>query len=89
MIAALQRGGGRSEVFNLGAGAPVTMEQLLAELRKHFPDLKIVQAPERKGDVKATWADITKAKQAFGYEPNVPFAEGLARTVAWAREHER
>ncbi|AGE23270.1 putative NAD-dependent epimerase/dehydratase [Geobacillus sp. GHH01] len=89
MAAALHRSGGRSEVFNLGAGAPVTMEQLLAELRKHFPDMKIVHAPERKGDVKATWADITKAERAFGYKPKVAFAEGLARTVAWAREYER
>ncbi|MFC0297689.1 NAD-dependent epimerase/dehydratase family protein [Geobacillus jurassicus] len=89
MVAALDRGGGQSDVFNLGAGAPVTMEQLLAELRKHFPDMKVVRAPERKGDVKATWADITKAERAFGYKPRVTFAEGLARTVAWAREHER
>lgn len=89
MIAALHRSGGRSEVFNLGAGTPVTMEQLLAELRKHFLDMKIVHAPERKGDVKATWADITKAERAFGYKPKVAFAEGLARTVAWAREYER
>lgn len=89
MVAALHRGGSQSEVFNLGAGAPVAMEQLLVELRKHFPDMKITRAPERKGDVKATWADIAKAEQAFGYRPKVPFAEGLARTVAWAREHER
>ncbi|OQP06383.1 UDP-glucose 4-epimerase [Geobacillus sp. 46C-IIa] len=89
MVAALGRSGSQSEVFNLGAGTPVTMEQLLVELRRHFPDMKVVRAPERKGDVKATWADITKAKRAFGYEPKVPFFEGLARTVAWAREHER
>jgi UDP-glucuronate 4-epimerase len=87
MIAALGRSG-ESDVFNLGSGRPITMERLLEELRTHFPAMKVVYAPERKGDVKATWADITKAQRAFGYKPSVTFENGLARTIAWARTYE-
>jgi UDP-N-acetylglucosamine 4-epimerase len=40
-------------------------------------------APERAGDVRDSQADISKAQRLLGYAPTVPFAEGLARTVAW------
>ncbi len=87
MVAALHRRGG-NDVFNLGSGRPVTMEELLHHLQKHFPTMKVQYAPERVGDVKATWADITKAQQAFGYKPTVSFEEGLAKTIAWAKNYE-
>jgi UDP-glucuronate 4-epimerase len=87
MAAALGRRGG-NDVFNLGSGRPITMERLLQELKKHFPTMKVRYASERKGDVKATWADIAKAQRAFGYKPSVTFEEGLARTIAWARTYE-
>jgi len=31
-------------------------------------------------------ADVSAAREAFGYKPLVGFEEGLARTVAWHRE---
>jgi nucleoside-diphosphate-sugar epimerase len=40
----------------------------------------------RIGDVKHSLADISAAREAFGYEPAVGFKEGLRRTVAWYRE---
>ncbi len=41
--------------------------------------------PDRAGDVKHSLADITKAKEIMGYDPQVYFAEGLRRTVDWYR----
>ncbi len=41
--------------------------------------------PTREGDVRDSQADIFKARQLLGFEPNVPFDEGLKRTVAWFR----
>lgn len=87
MIQALERKG-ESNVFNLGAGQPVTMKQLLAELRVHFPRMRIRYELPRLGDVVATWADITKAKEKLGYEPRVSLREGLAKTVEWAKRYE-
>jgi UDP-glucuronate 4-epimerase len=87
MIAALHRAEG-NEVFNLGTGHPVTMEELLRYLSEYFPQMKIRHAPERAGDVKATWADITKAKEKLGYEPKISIKDGLRRTIEWARDYE-
>jgi UDP-N-acetylglucosamine/UDP-N-acetylgalactosamine 4-epimerase len=39
--------------------------------------------PPREGDVKDSQADIFKARKMLGYEPTVPFEEGLRHTVAW------
>jgi nucleoside-diphosphate-sugar epimerase len=39
--------------------------------------------PAREGDVKDSQADIFKARKLLGYEPIVPFEEGLRQTVEW------
>jgi UDP-glucose 4-epimerase len=42
--------------------------------------------PPRAGDIQDSLADISAAREAFGYEVKVGFEEGLRRTVAWYRE---
>ncbi len=42
--------------------------------------------PERVGDIKHSFADITQAEKCLGYRPAIDFEEGLKRTVAWYRE---
>lgn len=39
--------------------------------------------PEKLGDIKHSLADISKAKNIFGYKPQIDFEEGLKRTVDW------
>ena len=63
------------------------MTELLAQLEKHFPLMRVNREAHRKGDVTSTWADISKAKNQLGYEPRVSFAEGLERTIAWAKKY--
>jgi UDP-glucose 4-epimerase len=41
--------------------------------------------PVRAGDVRDSLADISAAREAFGYDPQVGFEEGLRRTVEWYR----
>jgi UDP-glucuronate 4-epimerase len=88
MVAALHRAKG-NKIFNLGSGRKISMEELLLALHEHFPQMKVRYSSERTGDVKTTWADITKAKTMLGYEPKVTFEEGVAKTVEWAREYEK
>jgi UDP-glucuronate 4-epimerase len=76
-----------SNVFNIGSGKPIPMEQLLNELRRFFPEMKIKRLKARQGDVSETWADIEKAKRLLGYTPSVDFRTGLSRTIEWAKQH--
>lgn len=78
----------QNEIYNIGYGKPVTMNLLLEELSRHFPNVQISKEPARAGDVMKTWADISKAKHLLGYEPKMEFTEGLAETIRWAKEHE-
>jgi UDP-glucuronate 4-epimerase len=72
-------------VYNLGAGNPVLIEDLLGALGEHFPQMQVERKPWRTGDVRMTWADTTRAREAFGYRPEISIREGLNRTIAWAK----
>jgi UDP-glucose 4-epimerase len=66
------------EVFNVGFGRSTSLNEL-AKLVLHFAgrDLGIVYQEQREGDVPASFADISKAGDAFGFKPRVPLEEGL------------
>jgi UDP-glucose 4-epimerase len=66
------------EVFNVGFGRSTSLNEL-AKLVLHFAgrDLDIVYRGQREGDVPASFADISKAGEAFGFKPRVPLEEGL------------
>lgn len=38
-------------------------------------------------DMKATWADISKARDVLGWQPQVRLEEGIKRTVEWTRDN--
>jgi nucleoside-diphosphate-sugar epimerase len=38
------------------------------------------------GDVRDSLADISLARDLIGYDPKVPFSDGLAKTFDWFRE---
>ena len=74
------------EVINVGIGERVTLNQLLAELQHIIgTDLEPRREGPRPGDVRHSLADITRARRLLGYEPLVPLADGLRRTVEWYR----
>jgi UDP-glucose 4-epimerase len=45
-----------------------------------------VFGPPRPGDIRHSVADISVARRELSYEVEVPFREGIARTVAWYRD---
>ena len=40
----------------------------------------------RQGDVRHCYADMTKIKQAIGWEPKISFDEGMKELIEWGRE---
>jgi UDP-glucose 4-epimerase len=74
-------------VFNVACGEKHTLNEtfrVIAGLMGY--DGQPDHGPVRAGDVRDSLADISAAKEAFGYNPEVGFEEGLRRTVAWYRE---
>jgi nucleoside-diphosphate-sugar epimerase len=75
------------KVFNVGVGGRVSLNEVLRELRKITgKNLEAKYEPPRDGDIRDSQADISQAREFLGYQPNVTFEEGLARTYEWYRE---
>jgi UDP-glucose 4-epimerase len=73
------------EVFNIGTGVATSINQLAnALLEIAEKNLKIVHSEARKGDIRHSVADITKAREKLGYNPEVPLKEGLRKL--WGKE---
>lgn len=73
-------------VFNVGGGSRVTLNQVFETLAELVGPLKLERIGEQAGDVRHTWADTTRARDAFGFAPKVNLREGLAAQVDWQRE---
>ena len=88
-LLAAEAEGVTGEVFNVSVDTRMSLNELDARIR-HFTGvgdrLMPTHGPDRAGDVKHSYADITKAVRALGYRVLVPTEEGLRRTVDWYRQ---
>jgi UDP-glucuronate 4-epimerase len=76
----------RYVLVNIGGHSPVTTTELVDRLETALGvRADRVAAPAQPGDVPATYADITRARDILGWEPRVGLDEGLARFGAWLR----
>jgi len=75
------------KVFNVGVGGRISLNDVLRELgRITGKTLEAKYEAPRDGDIRDSQADISQARVFLGYEPQVTFKEGLARTFEWYRE---
>ncbi len=76
-------------VFNIACGRRITLNQTFQALKKIIGYTgEAAHGPERAGDIKHSLADISQAQELLGYQPRVPFEEGLKRTVDWYRQQQ-
>ena len=71
-------------MVNIAVGQRTTLNQLwqiLCELSGS--DIQPVYKPERRGDVRHSLADISKAEALIQYEPQYSIKEGLGLTYKW------
>lgn len=76
---------GIGDVINIANGERVSLNQLFAILKSLAgrEDASVEYLPERKGDVRHSQADNTRAVEWLGYEKLVGLEEGLRRTIDW------
>ncbi|MFC8660942.1 NAD-dependent epimerase/dehydratase family protein [Streptomyces sp. NPDC057199] len=76
-----------SSVLNIGTGRVASMNEVLAltgELTGRTPDARY--GPARIGDVRATTADIGRARTRLGFTARTELRAGLATQIEWARQ---
>ena len=76
------------EVFNVACGDRITVNSMLQQINKITgKDVAPIYSEPRKGDIKHSQADITRAKERLGYQPRVSFEDGLRSTIEWYRQN--
>jgi UDP-glucuronate 4-epimerase len=73
-------------LYNLGNSHPIVLADLVDAIALALGKTPIIQhLPEQPGDVRQTYADISRAANELGYAPKTPISDGLARYIAWYR----
>ncbi len=74
------------EIVNLGGHENVTMNELIALIEGQVgARARIEHHPFPPADMTANLADVGKAGELLGWEPQVGLAEGIRRTIEWYR----
>jgi nucleoside-diphosphate-sugar epimerase len=82
---AFRREGG---IFNAGSGSSWGVGDVIAAVNRLLPVLKPAYAngPMRPDEVIDVIADISRARDEFGWAPRVKIGDGLRQTLTWIRE---
>lgn len=79
-----------NKVYNIACGNRTTLNQLLGVIRSslssYMPEAAGIEAeygPFRKGDVRHSLADISRAGKLLGYHPEFSLARGLGESIEW------
>jgi UDP-glucose 4-epimerase len=71
-------------VYNVGTGKKTTLLDLLSTLNELLgTQIEPIFKEPRAGDIRHSRANISRIRTDLGYEPQVEFRDGLARTLAW------
>ena len=76
---------GIGQVINVANGERISLNQLLSEVKTLTgrPDVVADYQSPRAGDVKHSLADISRARNLLGFEPQVDLRSGLQLTIDW------
>lgn len=73
-------------VFNLGESKPISLSALISSLEAVLGKRAVIdRQPMQPGDVDQTWADVSLARDAFGYSPSTELEDGLKQYIEWYR----
>ena len=72
------------QAFNIGCGGREFLIDVYNSICKVLnKDIKPIFGPSRKGDIRDSNADISKAKKYLDYNPEYNFEKGLAESIEW------
>jgi nucleoside-diphosphate-sugar epimerase len=74
--------GASGEIFNVAAGAPASVNRVAAAIGDILgKPVRRREHPDRAGDLRDSWADLSKSQRILGYAPKVALEDGLRSTV--------
>lgn len=79
----------KNQVYNVAVGGRTTLNTLFSALKEHLSTNGVSYTEEavyrdfREGDVRHSQADISKIKNALGYDPQFDIVQGIAKAMPW------
>jgi UDP-glucose 4-epimerase len=74
------------EIFNVAAGSPASVNHVADTIGAIVgKPVQRRELPPRAGDLRDSWADLSKSERVLGYVPRVGLEDGLRQTVAFLR----
>lgn len=87
ILLALERAPACYRAYNLGSGRPITLRHLVEALEAASGSKATVQSADKPlGDVDATYADIGRARDELGWEPQIELKLGLRTVIDFVRD---
>jgi len=81
---------GVHEILNLGESRTVALREMISVIGEELGiEPRIRRLPEQPGDVDRTFADISKARNILGYDPQWDFREGIRTFLEWLEAQDR
>lgn len=73
------------EIINLGESRTTSLRRLIDLIGESLGvEPRVEQLPMQPGDVRRTYADVSRARELLGYRPRTPVEDGIPRFVEWA-----
>lgn len=80
----------RFRVYNIGNSSPVNIKDFISILEAKLGlSARYIDLPMQPGDVKDTWADVSRLKRDYDYSPATPLSSGLEALVEWYLDYYR
>jgi nucleoside-diphosphate-sugar epimerase len=83
-LLAAQSSDAGGEIMNIACHDQITVNTMIDKIKaKLGVEMKLIYEDPRPGDIKHSFADISKARRMIAYEPIVSFENGLEKTISW------
>jgi UDP-glucose 4-epimerase len=83
VFAAMQNEAAHGQIFNIGSGKATTINELAKEISELAGVKSIIKhEKERTGEIKHSFADISKAKKVLDYRPSINLHDGLKELIS-------
>ena len=77
-------------IINLGGNKPHELNYAISLIEQYLgKKAKVKRFPFHKADLKATWADVTQAKEILKWQSKINLEEGIRRSVPWYKQNKR
>jgi nucleoside-diphosphate-sugar epimerase len=86
IICIIQSPSARNQIFNLTYGSSRSIDEMVAILRTHFPDIRVNYAPRDKLMPSRGTLSMEKAERLLGFKPEYPVEKGFPKYIEWYKD---